>query len=105
MIQSNKLTELITIEQLTVSGNSYGEQVQTWSTIYKGYFSLLNDSANTKFDDGSNYVNSISFYGRFIPNLQKKGVRIIYNDLEYQIDEITNVQRNRAIIIRCINAK
>jgi head-tail adaptor len=105
MITAARLTEYLIIEQLSVSANTFGEQVKTYSVIYKGYFSIMNDAGNRSFNEGSNYSSIVTFYGRYIPNLMKKGIRVKYNDEYYTIEEITNVQRNRATIIRCVNTK
>jgi head-tail adaptor len=105
VVQTSRLTEKLEILQLaTVSASTYGEAVQTYKVVQTIYASILAEKGNTSFDSpGTTYNNSISFYGRYIPMLNKKDFRIRYCEEDYRIEEITHVSRNAATIIRCVN--
>ncbi len=105
MIQSARLTELLIIQRLDVSGTSYGGVIENWCDYKTVYASIITQRGNTSFNDGNHYQDTISFYLRWIP-LQKKGYRIKYkgncNDFTYyEINNLTTIQRNQALVIDC----
>lgn len=105
MVQTAKLTELVEIQQLCVSGNSFGAPIEKWETFGKIYMSILNQRGNTNFNaPGNVYNDAISFYGRFI-NLSKKGFRVLYKENIYELVNVTPIQRNQAIILDCIGVQ
>ncbi len=99
MVQTAKLTEKLLVQELTVSGSSFGENIEIWKTKYVIYGSITTQKGNLRQStDKETYTDVISFYCRYI-NLDKKGVRIYYNGEAYKIINLTNVQRNQATVI------
>jgi head-tail adaptor len=102
MVQTNKLTELLTIKELTVSATTYGEAIETYKPVLYVYGSIINQKGNTTFTaPGAVYNDAITFYLRYLPILQKKKYRIEYGGKDYEINNVTMVQRNAATVIDC----
>src|SRR5687768_5195214 len=105
MVQAAKLTERLIIKELTISATSYGEAVEIFKPVLIVYASISNQRGNTTFNQlpGNVYADSISFYLRYLPITDKKKYRIEYNGDDYEITNISTVQRSRATVIDCIN--
>jgi len=100
-IQTNRLSELIIIKELTISATTYGETINVYKPVKYIYASILNQKGDTRFKMGNVYEDTISFFCRY-QKIQKKGIRIEYNCQDYDVINITTVQRNQNTIIDCI---
>lgn len=104
MILAAKLSEKLSIQKLEVSGTTYGGIIETWCDYKTVYASITTQRGNTRFADGNQYFDGISFYLRFI-SLDRKGYRILYNGNTYQINNISPIQRNKALVIDCTSVE
>lgn len=105
MVTTSRLSELVSIQKLAVSGNTFGAPVEVWSHFANVYMSINTQRGNTNFTaPGNVYNDSISFYGRYIP-IAKKGFRLIYKGDVYEFTNVTVVQRNQAIILDCTSVE
>ena len=103
MAQTARLTERLELQELIVSGNTYGEPVETWQTIRV-------IMATQQLQKGKLFANTydqysmdyISFYCRYTPFL-RKGTRVLYKGEAYKIFNVNTVTRNQATIIELIN--
>ena len=107
MVQAAKLTEKLIFKELTVSATTYGETIETFKPVLIVYASITNQKGNTNFNQlpGNVYSDDISFYMRYIPITDKKKYRIEYNSNDYEITNVTSIQRNRATVIDCIGVR
>lgn len=105
MVIGGKLTEKLIIKTLSVSATTYGEVISTYTPWKTVYASITTQRGNKGFDSsvqGNIYTDSISFYLRYYKlGDDKKQYRIEYNGQDYDIDNITVVQRNKALVIDC----
>src|SRR5579859_5319121 len=100
--QTARLTERLELQELVVSGSSYGEAIETWQTTRIVY-------ATQQAQKGKLYSNNydqfamdyISFYCRYTPFL-RKGTRDLYKGEPYKIHNVNTVTRNQATIIDLI---
>lgn len=109
MVLAGKLTEKLIIKTLSVSGTSYGEVISDYTPWKTVYASITTQRGNKSFDSaiqGDVYRDTISFYMRYYKlGVDKKQYRIQYNGQDYDIKNITVVQRNKAIVIDCVAVK
>ena len=105
MIQTNRLTEKLTIKELITSATTEGIPVKIWVTRKTIYATLLNQRGNFNFDStylGDTYEDTASFYCRYI-DLPKKNTLVTWNCKEYSIMNIshTGPRRKSETIIDC----
>ena len=106
MVQTNRLTELLVLKELTVSATTYGEAIEIYRPIKALYASITTQRGDRNFTaPGAVYTDSISFYTRFFDVSDKKKLRVEYNGDDYVIENITTVQRNKATILECKSVK
>jgi len=103
-----RLTEKLTIKELTTSATTEGIAVQYWRPIKTIAASITSQRGNMTFDGeylGETYTDNVSFYCRYIRGLKKKETRIEWNCQEYEIINTATVQRNVATVIDCVGVK
>jgi SPP1 family predicted phage head-tail adaptor len=106
MIQTNRLTELIKIKVLSTSGSSYGEVIETYKPVLDVWATVLTEKGQMSFNaPGNVYNNTISFYMRYLPIVERKKYRVEHDGQDYEIEEITHVSRRAATIIRVRGVK
>jgi head-tail adaptor len=103
-----RLTEILVIKQLTTSASTEGIAVQYWRPVKTIAASITNQRGNLAFDSeylGATYTDNVSFYCRFQRGLKKKETRIEWQCKDYEVINITTVQRNVATVIDCVGVK
>jgi head-tail adaptor len=104
-MQTCRLTERIQLLKYTTSATTFGGVVEFWKPSRTMFMSLTNQRGDRSFNDQSHlYQDSISFYGRYAGDHDKKSTRIKYKCDEYVIDNITHI-RKEATIIDCHKIK
>jgi head-tail adaptor len=102
MVLTARLTELLTIQQVTYTGETFADKGEKWIDVKQVYGSIVNQRGSTSFTaPGNVYSDGISFYMRWI-EIDQKGTRIKYKDQYYEIVNCTTVQRNQALVIDCV---
>jgi head-tail adaptor len=105
VIDSYRLTEKLIIEYLTTSTNEYGGTDETWEAVATIGASIVNQKGSLRFDKqvaSGEYFDSISFYCRYIRDIDKKAYRVLYNNEPYKIINVTTVQRNQNTVLECV---
>ncbi len=98
------LTERLELMNMIFTGNTTGEGVEVPITFAVVYASLTKQQGSVRFNDGPDYFDNVSFYLRYFPGLEKKGLRVKYNDGIYKVNNITVIPRNEALVLDCVLA-
>jgi SPP1 family predicted phage head-tail adaptor len=101
--QTARLTERLELQELVVTGNSYGEAVETWVTtrvIMASQTTQKGKLSSNSFEQSA--MDYISFFCRYTPFL-KKGTRVLYKGEAYRVYNVNTVTRNQSTIIELIS--
>lgn len=108
-MNSGKLNERILIQKYTATQNEFGEQVKTWATVHscwasvnpiqgREWFTARQSLSNVDYRFRVRYIDTSTD----IPDGITPKMRVVYNDMNYDIDSVINVgERDREIEIMC----
>lgn len=101
-MQTNKLTERLTIQNIKYSGDTMGNSVPYYTNEKTLFASITNQRNSNTYDEGNYNTDRISFYLRYTPFFQAKKHVVRYNGCTYTIDNVTHIRRTQATVIDCI---
>lgn len=101
MLQTARFTEKLEILEIAYSANTLGSPLPYYKPFKIIYGSIQTQGGNTSFTNGNVYNDNISFWVRYIPQIQKKGYVVRYNGEVYAIHNLTHIRRSMATVIDC----
>lgn len=108
-MNSGKLNERILIQKYAATQNEFGEQVKTWATVHSCWASVNPIHGREWFTARQSLSNvDYRFIVRYIdtsteiPDGITPKMRVVYNDMNYDIDSVINVnERDKKSEIMC----
>src|SRR5687767_4692490 len=100
-MQTAKVIEKLTLLKLNVSRGDLGEPLEFWEPLQVLYGSILNERGSKNFSNlpGDVYTTTLRFWLRYNPMINKKGMKVEYNEEKYKVLEVTHISPRQATII------
>lgn len=104
MIATRFMRHRITINEISISENDYGEKIETEVPLFTVSAELIDSEKNISINaDGGDVADTKSFRIRYKSNINPKQT-LTYKGVRYEIDSAENVKGlNKEIIINAVS--